>query len=280
MHQRAVRNLAKLDTTEARITRIFDAAAGGKNNFLADKDMVRHFDQVSPALTTAARAVLQFLTRVIRHLAAAEDVEQFMIVGSGIPSGLSSGNRLHDVARHASASPALRVAYVENNPMVVTMAQATIEPFTDLVRVVDGDIRDIDGMLRDPVVQTFLDWTEPVAVLLLSTHSLGDDGYAHHVIERLRHTAPEGSFLGLLHTTFDGIPPELLPAIHDMLAMTLPHLAIRSREEVENLLAGLDLLEPGLVWVPQWRPTERDLDLACGDEPSASGNYGAVARIP
>jgi hypothetical protein len=278
MHQRAVRNLAKLDTTQARITRIFDAAAGGKNNFLADKDMVRHFDQVTPAVTTAARAVLQFLSRVVRHLSAVEDVDQFLIVGSGVPSGLPAGRRFHDVARHARAGSAPRVVYAENNPMAVTMAQATIEPFSDLVRVVDGDVREIDEMLRDQVVQRFLDWDRPLAVLLVSTHSLDDDEYAHYVIKRLRHTAPQGSFLGLVHTTFDAIPPELLPAIRDMLAMTLPHLAIRTRAQVESLLDGLDLMEPGLVWVPQWRPAEGD--LACRDEPGSSGNYGAVARIP
>ncbi|MFI7703129.1 SAM-dependent methyltransferase [Nonomuraea sp. NPDC049480] len=278
MHDRAVRNLAKLDTTQARITRIFDAAAGGKNNFLVDKDTVRHFDQVTPAITTAARAVLQFLSRVVHHLAAVEGVDQFMIVGSGVPSGLSAGHRLHDIARRASANPDLRVVYVENDPMVVTMAQATIEPFTDLIRVVDGDVREIDEMLQDHVVQTFLDWDRPLAVLLLSTHSLDDAEYAHYVVKQLRHSAPRGSFLGLLHTTFDGVPPELLPAVRDMLAMTLPGLTIRSREEVSALLEGLDLVEPGLVWVPQWRPLARD--LACADQPSSSGNYGAVARIP
>ncbi|KAB8194010.1 hypothetical protein FH608_017605 [Nonomuraea phyllanthi] len=278
MHQRAVRNLARLDTTQARITRIFDAAAGGKNNFLVDKDMVRHFDQVTPALTTAARAVLQFLSRAVHHLAAVEGVDQFLIVGSGVPSGLSAGHRLHDIARRASTSPDLRVVYVENNPMVVTMAQATIEPFTDSVRVVDGDLREIDEMLRDRVIQTFLDWDRPLAVLVLSTHCLDDDEYAHYLVKRLRHAAPNGSFLGLLHTTFDGVPPELLPAIRDMLAMTLPRLAIRSREEVRSLLDGLDLVEPGLVWVPQWRPGGHD--LACGDAPHSSGNYCAVARIP
>jgi hypothetical protein len=278
MHRRAVRNLAKLDSTQARITRIFDAAAGGKNNFLVDKDTVRHFDQVTPAITTAARAVLQFLSRVVRHLAAVEGVDQFMIVGSGVPSGLSAGHRLHDIARRASANPDLRVVYVENDPMVVTMAQATIEPFTDLVRVVEGDVREIDEMLHDQVVQTFIDWDRPLAVLLLSMYSLDDDEYAHYVIKRLRHIAPTESFLGLLHTTFDSIPPELLPAIRDLLAMTLPGLAIRSRDDVAALLDGLDLVEPGLVWVPQWRPDGRD--LACRDEPGTSGNYGAVARIP
>lgn len=262
MHQRAVRNLANLETTQARITRIFDAAAGGKNHFLADKDAVRHFDQAAPALTTAARAVLDFLARVIRHLAA-EGVDQYLIVGSGIPGGPSAGHGLHDVARQ-SCGAAPRVLYVENNPMVVTMAQATIEPFTDLVRVVEGDVREIDEVLRDHVVRTFIDWDRPVAVLLLSTYSLHDDEYAHYVIKRLRHTAPGGSYLCLLHTTFDGIPPELLPAIRDLLAMTLPHLAIRSRDEVTALLEGLDLVAPGLVWVPRWRPG--DDDHACRDE--------------
>ncbi|MFC5832658.1 SAM-dependent methyltransferase [Nonomuraea insulae] len=268
--------MAKLETTQARITRIFDAAAGGKNNFLADKNTVRHFDQATPALTNAARAVLEYLSRVIRHLAG-EGVDQYLIVGSGIPSGLSAGQRLHDLARNA-AGPDPRVLYVESNPMVVAMAQATIEPFTDLVRVVEGDVREIDEMLRDHVVQTFLDWDRPLAVLVLSTYSLDDDELAHYAIKRLRHTAPPGSFLALLQTTFDGIPPELLPAIRDVLAMTLPHLAIRSREEVATLLEGLDLVAPGLVWVPEWRPGGRD--LACLDEPASSGNYGAVAHLP
>ncbi|MET8862974.1 SAM-dependent methyltransferase [Nonomuraea sp. NPDC004580] len=269
--------MAKLETTQARITRIFDAAAGGKNNFLVDKDAVRHFDQAAPALTNAAHAVLEFLSRVIRHLAVQEEVDQFLIVGSGIPSGLSAGRNLHDVAKHPGG-PAPRVLYVESNPMVVTLAQATIEPFTDLVRVVEGDVREIDEVLNHHVVRTFIDWDRPVAVLLLSAYSLHDEEYAHYVIKRLRHTAPAGSFLTLLHTTFDGVPPELLPAIDDLLAMTLPHLAVRSKEEVAALLEGLDLVAPGLVWVPEWRPLGEE--LSCQEEPSKSGNYGAVARIP
>ncbi|WP_344878273.1 SAM-dependent methyltransferase [Nonomuraea antimicrobica] len=269
--------MAKLETTQARITRIFDAAAGGKNNFLVDKDTVRHFDQAAPALTTAARAVLEFLSRVIRHLATVEDVDQFMIIGSGIPSGLSAGHGLHDMARRPTG-PAPRVLYVESNPMVVTLAQATIEPFTDLVRVVEGDVREIDEVLRHHVVKTFIDWERPVAVLVLSAYSLNDDEYAHYVIKRLRHNASGGSFLGLLHTTFDGVPPELLPGIRDLLAMTLPHLAIRSKDEVAALLEGLDLMEPGLVWVPEWHPDGSE--LACRETPTSSGNYGAVARIP
>ncbi|MFG1707889.1 SAM-dependent methyltransferase [Nonomuraea sp. M3C6] len=277
MRQRAIRNLAKLELTQARITRILDAAAGGKNNFVADRDAVRRYDQAAPITTTAARAVLQYLGRVVRHLAT-EGVDQFVIVGSGVPSGLPAGGQLHDIARDALRASAARVVYVESDPMVLAGARATIEPVTDLVRVVEGDVREIDDLLDDRVVQTFLDWDRPMAVLLLSTHSLNDDEFFHYVIKRIRQAVPEGSYLSLLQTTFDGIPPELLPAIHDLLAMTLPGHAIRNREEVEALLEGLVLVDPGLVWVPEWRPHGHE--LACFEQPSSSGSYGAVARIP
>ncbi|KAB8186242.1 hypothetical protein FH608_046825 [Nonomuraea phyllanthi] len=263
--------------TQARITRVLDAAAGGKNHFVADRDAVRRYDLAAPITTAAARAVLQFLCRVVRHLAV-EGVDQFVIVGSGVPSGLPPGRRLHDVARDALGGAAPRVVYVENDPMVLAGARATIEPVTDLVRVVEGDVREIDDILDDRVVQTFLDWDRPMAVLLLSGHSLNDDEYFHYVIKRIRQVVPENSYLSLLQTTFDAIPPELVPAIHDLLAMTLPGHAIRAKEEVAALLDGLVLVDPGLVWVPEWRPN--GLGTACADRPGASGNYGAVARIP
>jgi hypothetical protein len=277
MRQRAIRNLAKLDMTQARITRILDAAAGGKNNFSADREVVRRYDQAAPITTTAALAVLQYLCRVMRHLGT-QGVDQYLIIGSGVPSGLPPGGQLHDVAARALAGAAPRVVYVESDPMVLAGARATIEPVTDLVRVVEGDVREFDAILDDRVVRSFLDWDRPMAVLLLSTYSLNDDEYFHYVIKRLRQVVPDHSYLSLLQTTFDAIPPELLPAIHDLLAMTLPGHAIRSREEVAALLDGLVLVDPGLVWVPDWR--QDGLGTACSDQPSSSGNYGAVARIP
>ncbi|MFB9473070.1 SAM-dependent methyltransferase [Nonomuraea salmonea] len=278
MRQRAIRNLAKLELTQARVTRILDAAAGGKNHFTADLDAVRRYDLAAPVTTTAARAVLRFLCRVVRHLAV-RGVDQFVIVGSGVPSGLPAGRQLHDVARKALLDSVPRVVYVENDPMVLAGARATIEPVTDLVRVVEGDLREIDEVLDDRVLQTFLDWDRPMAVLLLSAYSLNDDEYFHYVIKRIRQVVPERSYLSLVQTTFDAIPPELLPAIHDLLAMTLPGHAVRTREEVKALLEGLALVEPGLVWVPDWRPDGSDgSDDVC--DPGASGTYGAVVRVP
>jgi len=111
---------------------------------------------------------------------------------------------------------------VESDPMVLAGARATIEPVTDLVRVVEGDVREFDAILDDRVVRSFLDWDRPMAVLLLSTYSLNDDEYFHYVIKRLRQVVPDHSYLSLLQTTFDAIPPELLPAIHDLLATLHP----------------------------------------------------------
>ena len=276
MRQRAIRNLANLDTAHARVTRILDAAAGGKNNFRADRDAVHRYDMSAAITTAAALAIQSYLCRAVRHLAA-EGVDQFLIVGSGVPSGLPPGGQLHDAARRTPRTSCARVVYIESDPMVLANAQATIEPITDLVRVVEGDIRQIDEILEDRVVRTFVDWTRPMAWVLVSTHSLGEAEQARHVVSRLREATSTGSYLAILQTTFDGIPPELLPAINDLLAMTLPGHAVRTRDEVEDLLDGLELLEPGLVWIPQWRPDAGGSD--CADQPSASGNYGAVARL-
>jgi hypothetical protein len=277
MRQRAIRNLANLDTAHARITRILDAATGGKNNFRADREAVHRYDVAAAVTTAAARAVQGYLCRAVRHLAR-EGVDQFMIVGSGVPSGLPPGGQLHDIARDTPRTSCARVVYIENDPMVLANAQATIEPITDLVRVVEGDIARIDEILDDRVMRTFADWNRPMAWVVVSTYGLSDDEQARHVLKRLRQSVPERSYLAMLQTTFDGIPPELLPAINDLLAMTLPGHAVRTRAQLEELLEGLELLEPGLVWVPQWRPDRDDAD--CADQPGASGNYGVVARLP
>jgi hypothetical protein len=277
MRQRAIRNLTNLDTTRASVVRILDAAAGGKNHFEVDSDAVRRYDEAVPVTGTAARAVQRFLARVVSHLAGT-GIDQFLIIGSGVPSALPPGRQLHDIARAASAASDVRVVYVENDPMVLANAHVTIEPVNDLVRVVEGDIRQIDELLTDETVSRFIDWQRPVGVLLISTHSIGDDEHASFVIKRLCHAAVDGSYLAILQTTFDGIPDELLPAINDLLAMTLPGHVIRSRAEVADFLDGLELLDPGLVWVPLWRPDGSD--SPCADQPSSSGNYGAVARLP
>jgi hypothetical protein len=254
---------------------MLDAAAGGKNNFVADREAVRRYDEAAPVTSTAARAVLNFLARVVRHLAAC-GIDQFLIIGSGVPSGLPAGRQLHDVARRAPGRPDARVLYAESDPMVLANAQATIEPVTDLVRVVEGDAAQVEDLLDDRVVRTFIDWDRPVGILLVSTHGV-DDEEAGRAIKCLCHAAAAGSYLGLLQNTFDGVPAELLPAIQDLLAMTLPGHVVRARDEVAALLEGLDLVEPGLVWVSEWRPDGED--PSCVGRPGTSGNYGAVARI-
>lgn len=274
MRQRAIRNLANLVTEKATPTRVLDAAAGGKNNFIADRDAVRRYDSAAAVSATAARAVLFFLARAVRHLAG-EWIDQFVVIGSGVPSGLPSGSQLHDIARAHPCTPNARVVYVESDPMILANAYATIEPITDLVRVVEGDLWHIDELLADRVVTTFVDWDRPVGVLLVSGHSVVDDDRFRYVLDRLGQAAAPGSHLVLLQATLDGIPAELLPAIHELIAKTLPGYATRSRARMAAVLEGLDLVEPGLVWVSQWRPEDHEGPA----QPEESGNYGAVALL-
>ncbi|WP_327090806.1 SAM-dependent methyltransferase [Nonomuraea sp. NBC_01738] len=276
MRQRAIRNLANLVTEKATPTRVLDAAAGGKNNFVADRNAVSRYDRAAAVSTTAARAVMRFLARVVRTLAA-EGVDQFVVIGSGVPSGLPAGRQLHDVARADPGSGWARVVYVESDPMILANAYATIEPISDLVRVVEGDMWQVDEVLADRVLTTFIDWERPVGLLLVSAHSITDDEHFTYVIKRLGQAASPGSYLAVLQATLDGIPDELLPAIHDLLAVTLPGYATRSRADLTAAMSGLDLLEPGLTWVSQWRPDGHDsIDADC---PESSGNYGAVASL-
>ncbi|GAA0912097.1 SAM-dependent methyltransferase [Nonomuraea longicatena] len=274
MRQRAIRNLANLATEKATATRVLDAAAGGKNNFFVDRDAVRRYDSAAAVSATAARAVLLFLARLVRFLAG-EWIDQLVIIGSGVPGGLPKGRQLHDIARSHPRTPRTRVLYVESDPLILANAHATIEPITDLVRVVEGEPAEVDDMLTDRVLNTFIDWDRPVGVLLVSGHSVGDDERFRYILKRLGQAASPGSFLGVLQATLDGIPKELLPAVHDLIAMTLPGYATRGREQFAGILAGFDLVDPGLVWVPQWRPDDGEV----AGRPEEAGNYGALAMV-
>ncbi|MFI9554508.1 SAM-dependent methyltransferase [Nonomuraea endophytica] len=274
MRQRAIRNLANLVTEKATPTRVLDAAAGGKNNFFADRDAVRRYDSAAAVSATAAREVHGFLARVIRHLSSV-GTDQHLVIGSGVPGGLPAGRLLHDVARAHPLTPSARVVYAESDPMILANAHATIEPITDLVRVVEGEAREIDALLGDRIVNTFIDWDRPVGILIVSGHSILDDEEFRYVVKRLGQAGPPGSHLGLLQATLDGIPAELLPAVYDLIAMTLPGYATRDRERLAAVLDGLDLVDPGLAWVSQWRPDDH-----CGPiTPESSGNYGALAVL-
>ncbi|MFI6496745.1 SAM-dependent methyltransferase [Nonomuraea typhae] len=275
MRQRAIRNLANLVTETATPTRVLDAAAGGKNNFLVDRDALRRYDSAAAVTATAAREVHGFLTRIVRHLSD-ELIDQLLVIGSGVPSGLPAGRQLHDVARTHPLTAGTRVVYAESDPMILANARATIEPISDLVRIVEGDVREIDALLADRVVSTFIDWDRPVGILVVSGHSILDDEEFRYVFKRLGLAAASGSHLAVLQATLDGIPAELLPTVYDLIAMTMPGYATRARDRLAAVLDGLDLLDPGLVWVSQWRPEEPG---GSAIPPESSGNYGAVALV-
>jgi hypothetical protein len=272
--ERALRHLTRLDLTHPRLERMLDAALGGKNNFATDRDLIRQMitEVDSLAAIRSLHALPRYYQRVIAHLSLA-GIDQIVIIGTGLPTGLPAGQQLHDVA-HA-LNPATRVVYIETDPLILATARATIEPGSDLIRILDGDIRDPRFLLTDSVLTTFLNWREPVGVLLGCLHDLPGD---EHLLlaSRLRQLMAPGSRLAVMQITHDHHPATVEPIAPQLIDRLSPLPGIRTRDQLLPMFAGLDLLHPGIVSVSRWRP---DATPPSYPEPPTTGMYGALARL-
>ncbi|MEV0151670.1 MULTISPECIES: SAM-dependent methyltransferase [unclassified Nonomuraea] len=272
--ERAVQDLLRLDPERPRLERIVDAALGGKNNFTADRDRLIDLMDIAgvPALH-ALQAIPCYYQRVIAELSQL-GIDQFVIIGTGVPTGLPPGQQLHDIARESA--PSTRVVYIETDPLVLATARATVEPSTDLIRLLNGDARQPDLVLADPVLNTFIDWRQPVGLILGNLHELEDDE-ALHTLTRLRRLMCPGSYLTILQVTLDQLHPWGCATGHELIEVVAGIRSPRHCHELTPLLTGLDLLEPGIVPISHWRPT---ITPSVPWEPHIAGVYGAVARLP
>ncbi|MEU7860868.1 SAM-dependent methyltransferase [Nonomuraea sp. NPDC049141] len=246
--------------------RMYDAAQGGKQNFAADRAALRAARRISADAGTALVAHHQHVGRVVRHLAEA-GAEQYVLVGTGLPGQGHAHEVIHEIY------PMARVVYAECDPYMLAYAEAIIGRGTDRVRIVGCDLSRPAGLLDDPVVRTFVDWERPVVVGVLSTHEIPGGDTAQ--LARLRAAMVPGSHLWLTVISLDGYDDAVRRAVaasHRELGLVM-HL--RTREQALALFDGLDLLDPGLVWVPQWRPDGTEVEIA----PARTGWLGGVARI-
>ncbi|MEU4576152.1 SAM-dependent methyltransferase [Nonomuraea sp. NPDC023979] len=271
---RAMHHLTALDPARPRLERILDAALGGKNNFAADRELALQFITETDSRTAlrSMHAVPRFYQRVIRHLVQ-EGVDQIVVLGTGVPTGLPPGQRLHDIA-HARL-PTARVVYAESDPLVLAAARATIEPDSDRVRIMEGDVRELSRLFRDPLLSTFLDREAPIGLLIGCLHNLTGDRHLS-VPQQLRHTLAPNSRLAIMQITHDHLPLADLIRVKDLCGHLTPIPDLRTLDQLRPMFAGLDLLDPGIVSISQWRPSP----AAVSAEPRATGMYGAVARIP
>jgi O-methyltransferase involved in polyketide biosynthesis len=257
--------------------RMYDYFLGGIHNFPADRAAAQRVIDQFPFIPVAARANRAFLDRVVRHLVDL-GFRQFLDLGSGLPTA----NNVHEIAQ--AIAPDCRVAYVDFDPAVVADALEILEG-NELAITVRGDVRDMPAILAHPQVRRLLDFQQPVAVLLVAVlQFVPDDADARAVIEHLVPALAPGSYVVISHAaaeTFAAADQSSMNAVGDVYRSQTSILAkLRTRAEVTDLLAGvsLELVEPGVVWTPQWRPELGDAPEEPG-RPETSASWAAVAKV-
>jgi hypothetical protein len=243
---------AGIDVTRPGIARVYDYLLGGKDNFAADREMVRLALRIAPDAREVAQANRQFLQRVVRFLAAEAGVRQFLDIGSGLPT---QGN-VHQIAQ--TAAPGAKVVYVDNDPIVLAHARAILADSSSTI-VVQGDTRVPAEILDNPAVRGFIDFSRPVGLLLFAIlHHLHDDEDPGGVATQFRAALSPGSYLALSHFHNPGYahPVASSQAItaEKLFNERLGTGRWRSRAELLSYFGDFELLEPGLVPLPEWRP--------------------------
>jgi S-adenosyl methyltransferase len=236
------------DTGKANIARVYDYWLGGSHNFRADQDAARTMIAVEPNTRAIMRANRAFLGRAVRFLAREAAIRQFLDIGSGIPTQ----QNVHQVARQAA--PGSRVVYVDNDEVAVAHSRLLLENDADAA-IVQADLREPAEILAAPETRLLIDFARPIALLLVSVmHFIPDAAGPVEIIRTLRDALPRGSYLVMCHSCRDA-NPEMAPKSEDIYRSRVAgQLCLRTRAQIAALFAGFDLVEPGLVWLPEWRP--------------------------
>jgi hypothetical protein len=245
---------------------VYDVYLGGAHNFQVDREFARRATELLPDVAVVARMNRSYLQRVVRELAGA-GIDQFLDLGSGIPT---VGN-VHETAQ--AINPDARVVYVDNESVAVAHSGMILEN-NPLATVVDGDVREPLAILAHPETRRMLDFERPVAVIMCTIlHFISDADDPAAIVAVYRDALSAGSYLAISHGTTDN-RPDLL-AFGDSYRNTPNPVTLRPRAAVERFFTGLDLIDPGLVFTPQWRP-ESPHDV--GPEPERAGVYAGVGR--
>jgi SAM-dependent methyltransferase len=225
---------------------VYDFYLGGFHNFAADREMGRQAVQMWPDLPEIMQSNRGFLRRAVEFLAGA-GVRRFLDLGSGIPT---VGN-VHEVAQRVA--PDARVVYVDNDPVAVEHSRAILAR-DERTSVVQADLRDPDSVLADPAVRALLEPGEPIAVLMVAVlHFIPDDADPAGLVARFRDAVPSGSYLALSHATA-GQEAGRAAEHRSLYQRTATPMTMRTRDEVVRFFDGFALVDPGVVYLPEWRP--------------------------
>jgi S-adenosyl methyltransferase len=258
---------AGVDIERPNVARIYDYLLGGGCNFKADREFAHQLLEIIPEAENAAQQNRAYLRRAVRFCVA-EGIHQFLDLGSGIPT---VGN-VHEIAQQMA--PECRVVYVDNEPVAVAHSELMLEG-NDRAGVVLANLLDVDVVLNSSPAQRLLDFTKPVALLMVGVlHYIPDSADPWRAVARYLDAAPSGSYLAISHAALVEVQRSLDG--WRLMDQTSAPGGGRPREQVEAFLTGTDLVPPGLVWTPEWRP-DPGMEVA---SPELAFMWAAVGRKP
>jgi hypothetical protein len=259
----------KLDSSVPHNARVWNYWLGGKDHFESDRTIGDQIREFFPDIVTIARESRKFHIRAVTFLAAEAGIRQFLDIGTGLPTA----NNTHEVAQ--SIAPTSRIVYVDNDPLVLVHARALLtssaEGVTDYI---EADVRD-PGKILEEAVQT-LDLSEPVGLMMLGIlGNVVDYDQARSIVDQFIAAVPAGSYLVINDGTNVINPDGRNAATQTSIDIGTPYIS-RSPQQIAGYFEGLELIEPGVVSSPRWRP-----DIAGGmDLPAEVDVFCGVARRP
>jgi hypothetical protein len=268
-----VESVDPLDTAVPSAARMYDYYLGGGHNFPADRAAATEVMRLRPAAPLIAQANRAFLNRSVRFLLD-QGIRQFLDIGSGIPN---AGN-VHEVAQ--AADPGARVVYVDNDPVAVAYSEALLNGNGNgNAAIVEADLRRPAEVLAAPEVQRLLDFSRPIGLLLVAVlNFVSDDEGPAGIMTTLREAMPTGSYLAVTHGALE-VPAAGRAStnadVERVYKATRDPVTLRDRGGVLSLLAGWELVDPGLVWMVEWRP---EWSEGADVDPSWCLGWGAVGR--
>lgn len=261
----------ELNTDLPNVARAYDYYLGGGHNFAHDRAFADEIRTVLPCVDRVAQINRAFLRRAVRCCLDA-GIRQFLDIGSGIPT---TGN-VHEIAQRVD--PGARVVYVDVDPMAYTHAELMLAE-NPHAAVVQADIRDPEVILGHPVTGGLLDFTQPVGLLMVGVLLfISDEDRPGSLVDAYRGRCAPGSHLAISQLTGDDADPRTGAQVRELVcryAEIGDRVHPRNRDEFTSWFTGMELLEPGVTYLTDWRPDSK-VDL---DEPARVLGYGGVGRI-
>jgi SAM-dependent methyltransferase len=255
--------MTDLDPSKPNIARLYDALRDGKDNFEADREAADAIQKMAADAKKNARENRAFHGRAVRFLAGDAGIGQFLDIGSGMPAD----DNTHEIAQRFS--PSSRVAYLDNDPVVLCHARAVLaHESASIARA--GDLRNPGEFLDDPALRDFIDFSRPVGVLLLAVLHFIEDPHARDAVDVLMRELPRGSYLVISHASADEATAEEIATVTEIYKKMGSPIHLRSRDEITSFFGGLEMVPPGVVNVGEWQNPAY--------EPARAIGYVGVAR--